>query len=266
MAAMLKLENVSHAYLGGQGTALAVEDVNLDVLPGEFVSLVGPSGCGKTTILNMLAGLFPPSRGLVLLDGKPVQGPNVRVGYMLQQDYLFPWRTIKSNSMIGFEIRGEQTRDAESKVLELLAELGLDGSADRYPHELSGGMRQRVSLVRTLAGDPDVLLLDEPFSALDMHIKLQLEELVWQTLRKRGKTAVLVTHDLQEAAAMSDKVVVLAANPGRVERVVTVPESIRQAGPEAARKLSDFEQLVEQLWTQVAGKEPDPAGGAANGQ
>ncbi|CAM4210538.1 ABC transporter ATP-binding protein [Paenibacillus tarimensis] len=263
MAAMLKLESVSHAYLGGQGTALAVEEVNLEVLTGEFVSLVGPSGCGKTTILNLLAGLFPPSRGHVLLDGKPVQGPDVRVGYMLQQDYLFPWRTIKSNALIGFEIRGEQSEKAERKVLDLLRELGLDGSAERYPQELSGGMRQRAALVRTLAGEPDVLLLDEPFSALDMHIKLQLEELVWQALRKRGKTAVLVTHDLQEAAAMSDKIVVLAANPGRVERVITVPESIRQAGPSASRKLADFEPLVGQLWTQVAEYDAGPAGGAA---
>lgn len=256
MDIMLKLSGVSHAYVGPEGAALAVEGLDLAVAAGEFVSLVGPSGCGKTTILSLLAGLLAPSRGTIEAAGSPVTGPSARIGYMLQQDYLFPWRTIRDNALLGFEIAGRRTADAERRVLALLDELGLAGTAGRYPHELSGGMRQRVSLVRTLAGEPDVLLLDEPFSALDMHIKLQLEDLVWGTLRKRGKTAVLVTHDLSEAIAMSDRVVMLAASPGRIRRVLRVPDSIRAAAPTAARKAPEFNAMFDRLWALLhAGRE-----------
>jgi len=261
MGAMLQLQNVSHAYVGHQGARLAIHDVNLSIAGGEFVSLVGPSGCGKTTVLSLLAGLFPPSRGNVLLGGKPVTGPTSRIGYMLQQDYLFPWRTIRDNALIGYEIKGNRTAAATARVEGLLDELGLAGTAGRYPHELSGGMRQRAALVRTLATEPDVLLLDEPFSALDMHIKLQLEDLVWETLRQRGKTAVLVTHDLAEAAAMSDRIVVLAASPGRVHTVFDVPEAVRTAHPTAARKQEGFDKLFDRLWDIIDDRE----GGGADG-
>ncbi|ALS27908.1 spermidine/putrescine ABC transporter ATP-binding protein [Paenibacillus sp. 32O-W] len=248
---MLELIDVSHVYVNDQGASLAVEQLNMAVRPGEFVALVGPSGCGKTTILSLLAGLLFPTRGSVLLAGVPVTGPSPQVGYMLQQDYLFPWRTIRDNAAIGLEIAGRRTKAALEAVDRLLEELGLSGAGGRYPHELSGGMRQRVALARTLATEPEVMLLDEPFSALDLHIKLQLEDLVQETLRRRGKTAVLVTHDLAEAAAMSDRVIVLGKQPGRILRELDIPEELRSASPTEARKQPGFQEVFEELWSEL---------------
>ncbi|RJE90148.1 ABC transporter ATP-binding protein [Paenibacillus sp. 1011MAR3C5] len=247
----LALQRLSHVYVNDKGASLAVEGIDLSVAQGEFVSLVGPSGCGKTTLLSLLAGLFPPTMGEVLLGGERVSGPSPKVGYMLQQDYLFPWRSIRDNAAIGLEINGSKTRKSMEAVDGWLAELGLGDAGHRYPHELSGGMRQRVALARTLVTEPEVLLLDEPFSALDLHIKLQLEDLVVQTLRKLGKTAVLVTHDLAEAAAMSDRVIVLGRNPGHIRKEIKVPAEIRSADPMTARKLANFQLLFEELWSEL---------------
>jgi len=259
MDVMLRLSGVSHAYVGPAGALLAVDGLNLDVATGEFVSLVGPSGCGKTTILNLMAGLIRPSRGRVEIAGEAVTGPDPRIGYMLQQDYLFPWRNIRDNALIGFEIAGERSPEAERRIDRLLAEFGLAGTARRYPHELSGGMRQRAALVRTLAREPEVLLLDEPFSSLDLLIRLQLEDLVWETVRGRGVTAVLVTHDLEEAAAMSDRVVILEASPGRIRSVLDVPASIRTRLPSEARWDPDFGPLFQRLRSLIR----EPEGGNA---
>ncbi|WP_168122687.1 ABC transporter ATP-binding protein [Paenibacillus sp. HB172176] len=249
--AALELRQLSHVYVNDKGAALALENIDLSVARGEFVALVGPSGCGKTTLLSLLAGLFAPTVGQVLLNAKEVTGPTPKVGYMLQQDYLFPWRTIRDNAAIGLEINGTKSRSAMKLVDEWLGELGLAGSGMKYPHELSGGMRQRVALARTLVTEPEVLLLDEPFSALDLHIKLQLEELVQLTLRKLGKTAVLVTHDLAEAAAMSDRVIVLGRNPGHIKRTFFMPVELREAGPMEARKHQSFQQAFDDLWTEL---------------
>ncbi|XEC92609.1 ABC transporter ATP-binding protein [Paenibacillus tarimensis] len=255
MKPMLELKNVSHAYVNEKEATLAVEGLDLVVKHGEFVSLVGPSGCGKTTILSLLAGLLKPSQGEVLLAGKPVEGPSTMVGYMLQQDYLFPWRTIRDNALIGLEIIGRKTAESIDKAEQLLAGMGLEGTADRYPHELSGGMRQRVALVRTLAADPQVLMLDEPFSALDMHIKLQLEDLVQRTLRRLGKTAILVTHDLSEAAAMSDRVILLGRSPGRIRQVFEIPLDIRQLLPTQARRDPGFQDIFDSIWEELEAEE-----------
>lgn len=254
----LALQRLSHVYVGDKGASLAVEDIDLSVAKGEFVSLVGPSGCGKTTLLSLLAGLFPPTSGQVLLGGEPVKGPTPKVGYMLQQDFLFPWRSIRGNAAIGLEIQGTKSKETLKKAEEWLEELGLGGLGGRYPHELSGGMRQRVALARTMVTEPEVLLLDEPFSALDLHIKMQLEDVVIQTLRKLGKTAVLVTHDLSEAAAMSDRIIVLGKNPGHIRKEIVVPDEIRAADPISARKLPGFQSLFDELWAElnaVDGKE-----------
>ncbi|MFD0587019.1 ABC transporter ATP-binding protein [Paenibacillus sp. GCM10027627] len=247
----LALHGLSHVYVNDKGASLAVEGIELAVARGEFVSLVGPSGCGKTTLLSLLAGLFPPTSGQVLLAGEVVTGPSAKVGYMLQQDFLFPWRTIRDNAAVGLEISGTKTRAAMDSVEQWLTELGLEGFGGRYPHELSGGMRQRVALVRTLVTEPEVLLLDEPFSALDLQIKLQLEVLVCRTLQRLGKTAVLVTHDLAEAAAMSDRVIVLGRNPGHIRKEIRIPDEIRLADPMTARKLPGFQPLFEELWAEL---------------
>jgi NitT/TauT family transport system ATP-binding protein len=248
MDPVLELQDVSHVYVNESGTTLAVEGLNLAVATGEFVSLVGPSGCGKTTVLSLLAGLLLPTEGTVTACGEPVRRPSPKIGYMLQQDYLLPWRTILNNALLGLEISGRKTEASIAFTRSLLHELGLGGLENRMPGELSGGMRQRAALVRTLATEPDVLLLDEPFSALDLQIKLQLEDLVQSTLRALNKTAVLVTHDLNEAAAMSDRVVVLGRNPGHIRAVYNVPAQIRNALPTAARKLPEFQSMFDLIW------------------
>ncbi|OXM16495.1 ABC transporter ATP-binding protein [Paenibacillus herberti] len=254
---MLELRSVSHVYVGRQGASLAVEDMSLMVARGEFISLVGPSGCGKTTVLSLLAGLFPPASGQILMGGRPVEKPSAKVGYMLQQDCLLPWRTIRDNAALGLQIGGVSTAQAHAAAERLLEEVGLAGTGTRYPGELSGGMRQRVALARTLAPNPEVLLLDEPFSALDMHIKMQLEDLVQATLRKLGKTAVLVTHDLAEAAAMSDRVLVLGRDPGHIRTELQVPEELRVLPPTEARKHPAFQAVFDALWEEMGADEKD---------
>jgi len=251
MPAKIELRHVTHLYLSTSRAFMAVKDINLRVKEGEFISLVGPSGCGKTTLLSLIAGLERPTSGTILLDGKPVTGSTPRVGYMLQQDYLFNWRTIEENALLGLEIQGLRTKEAEEYALHLLEEMGLADVRKASPQQLSGGMRQRVALVRTLACQPDVLLLDEPFSALDYTTKLKLEDLIFATLRRHKKTAILVTHDLSEAVAMGDRVTVLSRNPGEVRREFEIPFPIRQAPPMEARHREAFQELLQQLWKEM---------------
>jgi len=248
---VLELKELSHIYVNASGAHLAVDHIDLTVYKGEFISLVGPSGCGKTTILNMIAGLIAPTYGELTMLGEAITSPSSRLGYMQQQDYLYPWRTILQNVMLGLEIRKEANAQSKQKIISLLDELGLEQSADKYPHQLSGGMRQRVALARTLIIDPDLLLLDEPFSALDLHIKMQLEELVQSTLDRLGKTAILVTHDLAEAVAISDRVVVLGRNPGHIRKIVTIPRELRAAGPIEARKHPSYQACFDEIWYEL---------------
>lgn len=248
---ILELKDLSHIYVNDAGAALAVDHINLVVHKGEFISLVGPSGCGKTTILNMIAGLIQPTYGELRVIGERILSPTPKLGYMQQQDYLFPWLSIKKNAMIGLNIRKLRSKELELKTEQLLEELGLADTANKYPHQLSGGMRQRVALARTLMTDPEILLLDEPFSALDLHIKMQLEELVQSTLDRLGKTAVLVTHDLAEAVAISDRIVVLGRNPGHVRKVVTIPREMRIVGPIEARKHPKYQSYFDEIWNEL---------------
>ncbi|MNB98562.1 Aliphatic sulfonates import ATP-binding protein SsuB [compost metagenome] len=257
MLPVVQLKGVTHAYLGDREASLAIGDLSLEVGQGEFVSLVGPSGCGKTTLLSIIAGLLQPSLGEVSVNGRIIKGPSPEVGYMLQQDYLFPWRTILDNALLGLELTGNLTPESRQKTLDLLADMGLAGKEQAYPSQLSGGMRQRVALVRTLATNPSLLLLDEPFSALDYQIKLQLEDLVSETLRRRGTTAVLVTHDLSEAIAVSSRVILLQRNPGRIRKIFEVPEDIHSTPPLYARDLPGFAELFHEVWKEMelAGRE-----------
>ncbi|WP_342551496.1 ABC transporter ATP-binding protein [Paenibacillus sp. FSL R7-0652] len=248
---VIRLENISQVYVSEREASLVIEDLSLEIGQGEFVSLVGPSGCGKTTLLSIIAGLLKPTRGNVEVEGKRVRGPSARIGYMLQQDYLFPWRTILDNALIGLELTGNLDAQSRERTRELLVSMGLGGTEEQYPSELSGGMRQRVALVRTLATNPTILLLDEPFSALDYQTKLQLEDLVSDTLKEYRKTSVLVTHDLSEAIAVSDRVIVLDRGPGRIRREFDIPEHIRQAQPFHAREQAGFNELFQALWNEL---------------
>lgn len=251
METAVRLQGVTHVYVTRREASLAVEHITFDIRKGEFVSLVGPSGCGKTTILSIVAGLIQPTRGSVSVNGREIDKPDASVGYMLQQDYLFPWRKIMENVMLGLELTDMVTEENKTRVLQLLEEMGLRGYGQLYPHQLSGGMRQRVALVRTLATDPKILLLDEPFSALDYQTKLQLEDLVVCTLRMRKNTALLVTHDLTEAIAMSDRVIIMGRNPGRIRREIRIPEPIRSAPPLEAREHSGFIDLFHEIWDEL---------------
>ncbi|MGF7047544.1 NitT/TauT family transport system ATP-binding protein [Paenibacillus sp. DS2015] len=251
MFPVVELNHVAHVYVTDREASLAVNDLQITVSEGEFVSLVGPSGCGKTTILSIIAGLIIPTLGEALIYGNKLEGPSPEVGYMLQQDYLFPWRTIMDNALLGLELTHRITPESVEMTSKLLEEMGLAGKEKFYPPQLSGGMRQRVALVRTLATEPGLLLLDEPFSALDYQTKLQLEDLIVKTLRARDKTAVLVTHDLSEAIAMSDRVILLDANPGTVRRMFEVPDNIRDALPFDARDQAGFQELFHEIWSEM---------------
>ncbi len=206
---ILQLNNVSKAFYTKTQETVAIKDLSFSVNKGEFVSIIGPSGCGKTTVLSLIAGLIEPTGGNVTLKAKGV-------GYMLQRDHLFEWRNIWKNVTLGLEIAGTKTKENCHYVAELLKKYGLWDFAKHFPPQLSGGMRQRASLIRTLANNPDLLLLDEPFSALDFQTRLSVCDDVYKIIRTEGKTALLVTHDISEAISMSDRILVLSSRPSHV--------------------------------------------------
>ena len=214
--AALNLSNVSCVFASrdGQGQYVAVKDASLTVAPGEFVSVVGPTGCGKSTLLNVAAGLLAPSAGEVEVFGKPLNGINRRAGYMFQGEALFPWRSALSNVMAGLEFDGKPSAESEAMARDWLKRVGLGGFEDRYPHQMSGGMRKRAMLAQTLIRDPDIILMDEPFSALDIQTRQLMENEVLEIWMASRKAVLFITHDLDEAIAMSDRVVVLSAGPG----------------------------------------------------
>ncbi|HEX9556896.1 MAG TPA: ABC transporter ATP-binding protein, partial [Reyranella sp.] len=220
----LEFRDVSKRFANPRQGAVvvAVEGVTLSIADGEVVSLIGPSGCGKSTLLNMGAGLDPVSSGQVHVDAELVTRPNRHVAFMLQKDLLLPWRTIVENVELGQEIQGVAGRERRRRALDLLAKCRLSDFVDHYPHQLSGGMRQRAALARTLAVDPSVLLMDEPFSALDAQTKMVLQQDLGRTLADTGKTALFITHDLIEAVALSDRILVMSQRPGRIIEEITV--------------------------------------------
>jgi NitT/TauT family transport system ATP-binding protein len=249
--ATLRIHRVNHTYFTKKSATTALEDISLTIEEGEFISFLGPSGCGKTTLLSIIAGLIPPTKGTVTLDGQNIHRMKPRIGYMLQQDYLFPWKMIKENVTIGLKMRKEWSKEKEEKALELLEHIGLKGVDASYPRQLSGGMRQRAALARTLAIDPHILLLDEPFSALDFQTKLKLEELVSRTLRSFGKTALLVTHDIGEAIAMSDRIFLFSARPGRIAQTFTVPTELKTLSPLDVRQHPSYHSLFQRIWKEL---------------
>jgi len=252
---LVDIKHVSHTYFTPDSATSALENITLYINEGEFVSFLGPSGCGKTTLLSIIAGLFPPSKGTVLVDGLNPHKTNNLIGYMLQQDYLFPWKTIKENVLLGLEILGAANKGTEHDTLELLKQIGLNGVENQYPGQLSGGMRQRAALVRTLAVQPKLLLLDEPFSALDYQTKLKLEDLVVDTLKAFQKTAVLVTHDIGEAICMSDRIFLFSPRPGRLHQTFIIPDSLRKLTPFEARNHQDFPAFFQMVWKELEGLE-----------
>ncbi|SES63630.1 NitT/TauT family transport system ATP-binding protein [Salinibacillus kushneri] len=247
----LTVEKVSHLYFTEKNFTKALEDISLDVKKGSFVSIIGPSGCGKTTLLSIIAGLINPTQGNVFLEQKPLERQNSSIGYMLQQDYLFPWKNIMENVLIGPHIQKNITNEIRQKAKELLNEIGIGQTKESYPDQLSGGMRQRVALARTLITDPKLLLLDEPFSALDYQTKLKLENLVLNILKKYQMTSILVTHDIGEAIAMSESIVLLNSNPGRIANVFDVPEEIVELSPFDSRQSPVYSEFFQTVWKEL---------------
>lgn len=246
---MITLDRVGKAYQTRQGTTHAVGEVSLEIAAGEFVSIVGPSGCGKSTLLNMIAGFLPPTTGSIVVDGRGVDGQvPPALGYIFQKDTLLPWFSVKKNVALGLKFQGVPAARIASRVAELL-ELGhLTAFADAFPHQLSGGMRRRVALLMSLAVEPRILLLDEPFGALDTHTKTHLHRELMEIWRKLGQTVVLVTHDLDEAILLSDRVVVLSGPPSRVlldERIaIPHPRDVF-----TLRETPQFVTHVQSLWS-----------------
>ena len=233
----------------GGGSRVVLDDVDLAVEAGEFVTIVGASGSGKTTLLRAIDGLQPTSAGKVVLDGRVITGPGRERGFVFQNDCLLPWRTIQDNVAFGLEVQGVPSRTARSRAVDMLRFAGLAGCELQYPAELSGGMRQRVNLARALAIDPEVLLMDEPFGALDAQTKevLQMELLkIWQ---KQRKTVLFVTHQLDEAVYLADRVVVLSSNPGRIRAVITV--DLPRPRPLDIKRTPEFVAKVDELWQLI---------------
>jgi len=247
----LDVQEVSHIYFLKQSRTPALLDISLSIEEGEFVSILGPSGCGKTTLLSIIAGIIKPTMGTVRLENELISIEDKKTGYMLQQDYLFPWKTIEENILLGLKLTGQLNEETKKRTLNLLPKMGLYSVEKQYPSQLSGGMRQRVALVRTLATDPKLLLLDEPFSALDFQTKLKLEDLVFQTLKQFHKTAVLVTHDIGEAIAMSDRVFLLSNGPGTIHRIFDIPEPLKSLTPFEARNHEKYNELFHIIWKEM---------------
>ncbi|MEH7106310.1 ABC transporter ATP-binding protein [Bacillus sp. JJ1764] len=247
----LQVRDIHHTYFTRDSATTALSNISFTVEEGEFVSLLGPSGCGKTTLLTIISSLLKPTQGKVLLENEPISTSKNEIGYMLQQDYLFPWKTIEENILLGLKLSKQLTDASKSYALSLLSQIGLGGVEKQLPKQLSGGMRQRVALVRTLATEPKLLMLDEPFSALDYQTKLKLEDLVSDTLKQFSKTAILVTHDIGEAIAMSDRIFLFSSRPGRIHKVFEMPEELRKLSPFEARRHETYSGIFQTIWKEL---------------
>ncbi len=243
MKEVLKLKKVSKRYQAKNGEVEALSNISFGVKEGEFVSIIGPSGCGKSTLLSIIAGLEPKTQGDIQIDGN--------TGYMLQKDSLLEWRSIYDNVLFGLEIGHKKTKENEAYVLELLKKYGLYEFKDKYPTQLSGGMRQRAALIRTLAIKPNILLLDEAFSALDYQTRIMVTNDIFQILKNENITAVIVTHDISEAISMSDRVVVLSKRPATVKNIYNIEFEMDNRNPINCRESPKFSKYFDTIWKEL---------------
>ena len=244
MENILELRDISHSYHGTEGETVALSHLSFSLNRGDFVSIVGPSGCGKSTILSIISGLIPPEYGEVTLHGS-------HIGYMLQKDHLLEWRTVYRNIILGLEVQHKVSTKTKEDALALLDQYGLKDFANAKPSELSGGMRQRVALIRTLILDPDLLLLDEPFSALDYQTRLSVGDDIGQIIRNEHKTAILVTHDLAEAISLADRVIVLTDRPAHVKTIVSLSFPEEKNTPLLRRNTPEFNEYFHTIWKEL---------------
>lgn len=248
MKPKLEARGVSYSYHSLKGETPALSDISFSVFTGEFLAVVGPSGCGKSTLLSLLSGLLTPEEGVVLIDGIPIRESNASIGYMLQRDHLFEWRTIYSNVALGLEIQKKLDARSRSVLSRMLQTYGLSGFESVRPSALSGGMRQRAALIRTLALEPDLLLLDEPFSALDYQTRLSVCDDISSIIRETGKTAILITHDLSEAISAADRILILSARPGKVKTTYPIIFTSQFDSPLKRRNAPEFPQYFNEVW------------------
>ena len=258
----IRLDRVWMTYHTREAETVALADINLEVAPQEFVAVVGPSGCGKSTVLSLVAGLIRPTSGSVEVCGEAVAGPSGHVGYMLQQDCLYEWRTILGNALLGLEVKRAVTRESVEMVRRMLAAYGLGEFERHYPRHLSGGMRQRAALIRTLATRPDVLLLDEPLSALDYQTRLEVSEDLYRIMRAERLTALMVTHDISEAIAMSDRVLVMSRRPGRIKSSHRISLTCERQTPIGRREAPEFRTYFNAIWKELTEDGHAVAGGS----
>lgn len=251
MIPKLEVSGVSYSYHSLDGETLALSDISFTVNTGEFLAIVGPSGCGKSTLLTMLCGLTTPDSGAILLDGNPLTRDASAIGYMLQKDHLFEWRTIFSNVSLGLEIQKRLDEPAKHELQAMINTYGLGGFENAYPSELSGGMRQRAALIRTLALKPELLLLDEPFSALDYQTRLSVCDDISSIIRRAHKTAILVTHDLSEAISVADRIVVLSSRPGKVKAILPITFDSGCTSPLDRRNCPEFSNYFNLVWKEL---------------
>lgn len=251
MADVLKVEHISKIYQARNGEIEAIRDISFSVAEGEYISVVGPSGSGKSTLLSMIAGLYTPSGGQIYINDTPVSGMSEDIGYMLQNDNLLEWRTIWRNVLLGLEIRKMLTREAAEYTENLLKKYGLYEFRDKYPSQLSGGMRQRVALIRTLAVRPNILLLDEAFSALDYQTRLALTDDVYRILKQENKTTIMVTHDIPECISMSDRIVVLTKRPAEIKNIHQIDYPAESRAPLDRRKHPNFSRYFNDIWKEL---------------
>ncbi len=244
----IRFDGVGKTFTARGRTVTALQDIDLDVRAGEFLVIVGPSGCGKSTLLDLLGGLATPTSGRILVDGAPVTGPGLDRGVVFQQYALLPWRTAQGNVEFGLEAKGVARRERRDKAREYLDLVGLAGFHDRYPHELSGGMKQRVAIARSLAFDPDVLLMDEPFAALDAQTRDGLQDELLRIWEKTGKTIVFITHGIEEAVYLGQRVAVMTSRPGRIKAVVDIGLTARSA-TEDLRSDPEFARYRHEIWS-----------------
>lgn len=248
---ILTVNNISMNYHSIKGETKALDNVSFKIDEGEFISILGPSGCGKTTLLNILAGILKPSSGTILLKEDNIKNNLDKIGYMFQKDHLFEWNTVLENVELGLKIKNKLTKENVKRVFDLLKEYQLYKFKDHHPSELSGGMRQRVALIRTLALNPEILFLDEPFSALDYQSRLKICDDVHGIIKKEKKTTIMVTHDIAEAISMSDRIIVLSARPGKIKDDIRITYNNSNISPFDRRQENEFKSYFDYLWKEI---------------